>query len=63
MGAADDGFSDVREGDSGVIDEEREDRVESVVGVSGEEMMVHSEDSGDVKSVSFVKSSSTSHAK
>lgn len=32
-----------------------EDGAEAVVGIAGEEMMVHFEDSGDVKFISFIK--------
>ncbi|XXG71052.1 hypothetical protein AAC387_Pa07g0391 [Persea americana] len=62
-GTANDGFMDVREGDSGVIKEEIEDRVEEVVGAAGKKMRVHSEDSGNDSYASFVENSSISHEK
>ena len=62
-GTANDGFMNVREGDSGVIKVEMEDRVEEVVGVAGEKMKVHSEDSSNNRYASSVKNTSTSHEK
>lgn len=45
--APDYGFPDVGEGDSNLVEEEIEDRVEIEVGIGGEELRVHVEDAAD----------------